>query len=249
MVLAKVDIWNMALTRIGERPVESETVESAVVDICTLWYDRCLERVLGAFPWPFATKHGELTLLYSEWDAATTYSSDALAISSGHVYKSLTSSNKGNEVTDTTNWSSQGFVGSGWEYVYTMPADVVRPQALLAEGERQGLKQAADRYPFEIKSNLAGDGVVLCCDLASDEVEVLEYVARIEYVPSFPADFVDALAWMLAAELAVAIRKEDAYSHNCLKKYEIAMSMARAVALGGQQEDPEQDSPSIIARG
>ena len=144
-----------------------------------------------------------------------------------------------------------GVTRVGWDYVYTMPADCARPIALLADGQRIGTFTADQRNVYQIMADDNDEGTILCTDLeaASDDFDVLEYVAYHEYVPGFPPQFLDALAWRLAAELALAIPKDAQKANAMLSMYYRSISMAKAQMLQRSQRDPEPDPPSVVARG
>lgn len=58
----KLEIWNLALLHIGERPASSLVEQSKGALLCARLYDRTVRTVLAGFPWKFATKTAALTL-------------------------------------------------------------------------------------------------------------------------------------------------------------------------------------------
>jgi hypothetical protein len=92
--------------------------------------------------------------------------------------------------------------------------------------------------------------VLLCnLDIADDDFECLEYVARHEYIPAWPRKFLDAVVWALAEPLAMALKKEQNFDIRvCTAKYQEALSAAILEALRTQTPDPEIDTASILAR-
>lgn len=143
----------------------------------------------------------------------------------------------------------EGVTRTGWEYVYALPDDCVRPIALLAEDERLGLKAVGGRYPFAVMLNDTADGKLLCTDLDSTDFECLEYTALVEDVRMWPRQFCDALVWLLASEAAFAIKKDPTLAGHMLEAYAASIMQARADVLNGQQADPEPTTPSIAIRG
>lgn len=143
-----------------------------------------------------------------------------------------------------------GVEREGWECVYALPTDCVTPLALLAEDERIGLFGKDAKHPFAVMDNDDGDGALLCTDLdnGDDDFEVLEYVGLHEHVVSMPRTFVDALVWLLAAELADSLKKDSQDADRCLGRFEYALALATVAAFAGQQQDPEPSTPSIAAR-
>lgn len=140
----------------------------------------------------------------------------------------------------------------GWAYVYALPTDCLEPRVLLGDGVRWGLTTPESRIPFDVMSNDAGDGQVLCCDIGPGDFEALEYTRDIEAVPAFSAHFESALEWRLAAELALAIKKSradyDRIMHPVAGDYVKALALASTSAFRGRQEDVEPETASIRAR-
>jgi hypothetical protein len=143
-----------------------------------------------------------------------------------------------------------GVTRVGWEYVYTLPADCARPIALLAEGQRIGTFTGGTRNPFRVMADDDKHGRVLCSDLDADagDFDVLEYVAYHEHIVGWPAQFIDALAWRLAAELALAIPKDAAKANMAWGQFYRSLSRASAQSLQRSQRDPEPDPPSVAVR-
>lgn len=141
-----------------------------------------------------------------------------------------------------------GVTRNGWEYCYSLPSDCVTPLAILWEDQRRTLTTSNGRNVYDLLRNDAGDGVILCCDLDTDDLATLEYVALVENVVSMPAQFVDALVWRLAAELALALRKDRALAAGCMQAFAESIARAGSNAMRARQEDPEPDPPSITVR-
>ncbi len=132
---------------------------------------------------------------------------------------------------------------SGWAYAYELPAGCIAPRRLYA-GERDPSSTA--RIPFELEANDAGDGKILLTDLEDAE---LIYTQRIETVPAFPASFVDALAWRLAAELVTALSVKLEMRPMAERAFRIALLEAKAAALSQRQSDIPKDADHILERG
>lgn len=138
---------------------------------------------------------------------------------------------------------------NGWEHVYAMPSDCVTPICLMFEDERFEATTVEDRIEFDVMANDAGDGQILCCDVDPTDFVLLEYVAMIEYVPAFPRHFVDALAWRMAAELALVLRTDLKLNAFYMQVYQQSLSRATAQAGNIGQDTVEPDTPSLAARG
>lgn len=142
----------------------------------------------------------------------------------------------------------------GWEYAYALPVDFVAARAVLTGGQRFSLTPGESRIPYELQSDDTDTGYLLCTDyeFSDDEEEVLEYTYRVTNISRLPRGFVSAVAWRLAAELALALEKGAdgmRIAQACLSGYESSLSVAFAAETNsGRQDDPELDAPSIRAR-
>lgn len=138
---------------------------------------------------------------------------------------------------------------TGWDFLYILPADCVTPLAFLYEGQRYILTVPQGRIDFDIMANDAGDGLLLGCNLAATEFDSFQYIAAIDNVTVFPAQFVDALTWRLAQDLASAIPKKTNLSEYCRSRFEESVSRAwandRKIGFGGI----EAQTPELTIRG
>ena len=119
-----------------------------------------------------------------------------------------------------------GVEGPGPEYRYALPADCLRPVRVI--GGR----------PFVI------EGLEILTPAAPAE---LLYVRRTEDPARWPPNFRTALAWGLAAVLAVAKNNDIQKQQLCLQQYQLNLS--EAMARDNNSQNPE-DEPSewIMAR-
>lgn len=207
--LAKVDIWSVALDRIGENdPVENENEVREAVRACKRHYDRCRLEVLEAFWWRFATAQAKPALL-----------------------------------------AGKRF---GWEYAYAVPEGCVAPRALLYGGQRQAQYGVRNRLPFDVQADDAGENSIIVTDVAPADFDTLEFTRDIEATGAFPPGFVNALEWRLAAELALALKKDralfDRIMHPDSGDFVVAFRRAAAAELTGRQPDPEPDCDLLQAR-
>lgn len=145
----------------------------------------------------------------------------------------------------------------GWSYVYALPADCLEPRCLVSGDTRYSLLSVDQRTPFDVMSNDAGDGRILCCDLAPADFDVLEYTRDLEAVTTFDPHFENALAWRMAGELALSLKRDRALYREIMEfpragfpggHYWQAISVAGAQAQRGRQADPDPETPSIAAR-
>lgn len=138
----------------------------------------------------------------------------------------------------------------GWEHLYSLPSDFVSAVALLDEDMRLSLLPHESRARFAILPDDAGEGLLLATDLDDDDFDTLEYIAQLEYVPLWPAKFEEAVAWRLAAELALVLRKDVQAADYCYARCEKAIDAASAEANNmGNDEATPPTTPSIMDRG
>lgn len=111
----------------------------------------------------------------------------------------------------------------GWAYAYAYPSDCVKARRLL---DSDGNPDARGRpYPFEAGRTEDGSHRSINSDMAT---AVLEYTARVDTASEFDPLFVDALAWRLAAEIAMALRGESAAWNSAMQAYAITLGRAMA---------------------
>lgn len=223
MALTAVDICNRALLRIGEKQTISALDDASVgAQVCSAIYEQCRDELLASFPWPFASKHGLLAAL-------------------------LTTKR------------------SGWTFAYSAPPDMVEARYIYA-GYRRGapiggagvfgpcyfgaaplpLGGVGKDIAFTVESNDTGDGRIILTDQPSAE---LIYTALISSEAAYPPLFVNALAWKLASELALAIPIKAQLADWAEKRFDVAMAKAGAQAFRESTEDIQPDSEFISVRG
>lgn len=80
----EVEIWNLALSHIGDRAnVQATTEQSAQADACRRFYAMSRDEILAEHAWTFATKRvamAELTLDLDSWDYKYTLPADQLKV-------------------------------------------------------------------------------------------------------------------------------------------------------------------------
>lgn len=131
---------------------------------------------------------------------------------------------------------------AGWEYAYQLPAECVHAQYLWT-GIRNPTSTQRVAFTTEYDQTY---GRVLLTDM---EDAVLVYTLRVEDVRRYPSTFVDALAWALAADLAMAQPKKQDLARYCENQYRFALARAAASTANEAQPDQPHDSELIRERG
>lgn len=137
----------------------------------------------------------------------------------------------------------------GWEHVYVLPADCVKPLALLGDGVRIDLAPQAARPEWEIFPSPDGQSQYLACDLDEDDFDALEYIYEHTYVPGWTREFLNAVVWRMAVDLALSIKKDPVLSERMALAYEEYCSRAFARDQNNAQQSQEPTTPSVAARG
>jgi hypothetical protein len=131
---------------------------------------------------------------------------------------------------------------TNWEYRYAYPSDCLKARRIAVPGmEIVPLKQ---RIPFKVINAVTGKAIV-----ANWPEAELVYTADVTDTSLFPALFVSALAWRLAAELAIGLQARAENFSAAMGNYEREISKAQAVAYEEGEEGEMPDSEFIRARG
>lgn len=119
----------------------------------------------------------------------------------------------------------------GWSWRYALPTDCLR---LLEIFDSAGPKRSAPGYVYEQIRGESGRQIV--CNLSPC---LVRYVGRMRDAAGFSAPFASALAWRIAADLAVALSGDPSRMKMCLDVAD--MEFRRAAAHDATQ----QSSPSL----
>jgi hypothetical protein len=130
---------------------------------------------------------------------------------------------------------------TNWLYRYALPADCLAARYLVVEGSRNPL--AKTRIPFEVAEE--DDARVLYTDQEDAE---LVYTKRQENPNLFSPQFVSALAWLLASEIAMPLSAAPSIGTNAYKMYLNGISQAQAGSLREGQDDVEPDCEFLTGR-
>lgn len=145
----------------------------------------------------------------------------------------------------------------GWSYVYQYPSDCVFALSITTEDGlrnpmvwfdlwQERVTNQPPRIPFERALRADGQTQVILTDLAE---AWLLYIARVEVTAVWDVDFVNMLAWRLAAEVALPLKAKADLAQYAANNYEAMRARAAANDFNESYPDAEPDAPSISARG
>lgn len=225
MALDEAGVCNQALARLGIKTYvdDLETDQTEEAETCNVFYADVRDACLSTFKWPFATRRATLA-------------------------------QDGDEPARV-----------GWLYVFRAPSDCLVARAMwpitattdpalddLYGPQGQALTTAYLRTPrrdqmvsYAIEKATTGDHKVILCDVLAP---VLFYTARVEDPVQFPSLFTSALAWKLAAEMAMPLTQDKQKAAYCREMYRQEIHEAYAIALNEQQEDEPPTTESIAVR-
>ncbi|ENC2022866.1 hypothetical protein ABKE32_000492 [Escherichia albertii] len=130
-----------------------------------------------------------------------------------------------------------------WQYAYLYPTDCMRITEIMMPGMRNPPSVA--RIQFSVGADGDGTSKLIYTD---QEDAWLKYVGRVTDVNMFDAIFRNALAWQLAAEIAMPLTGSADLGNNALKMYSGVILTAGAHSMNESQEPPQLDSEFTIAR-
>jgi hypothetical protein len=222
MAMTDAQICNLALGRVGHKQfIASLDEDSQAAECCSVVYQPCLLELLETSDWGFARKHAVLALV-------------------------------------------SGVTRSGWTLAYALPTDCLVVRGLFSgvrDGASLGLTTmgmaltaglspavalgAVPKVPFDIESAADGATRLLLTDMATAEVL---YTASSVTPSVFSQGFIQALAWRVAAEVALSLPVKRDLHQNAVAQAERALLRAKAHDLRERREDAQPESQFIIAR-
>ncbi|EAM8673219.1 hypothetical protein BL252_06585 [Salmonella enterica] len=131
-----------------------------------------------------------------------------------------------------------------WSYAYTYPTDCMRCIEIMQPGIRNPPLEAM-KPQYVIGSDDTGTGKLIFTDQPS---AWLKYVSLVTDVNMFDPTFRDALAWRLAAEIAMPLTAIADLGNNALNLYGAMVLKAGAHSMNESQEPPPPESEFTLAR-
>lgn len=232
--LSDTDIWNMGLGHLGIS-VTAQSINppdnTNQAQVGAFWYSKCRDQLLQSAPWNFA----------------------------------YTNINLVQEPVPSPTGPQQGYAAPGWQYSYQYPGDCLQPIAVTTlAGQRfgpqfwlgywwpsVGMTLTIPKIPFKVAESEANPGqlCILCDMLATAQSPLyLFYIQQVTLTAQFDPMFCDALSYLLAWKGGGSLRAAKEKIDDAKGDYERIRLQALAQHLNAAQQDPERDSPSIVAR-
>jgi hypothetical protein len=114
----------------------------------------------------------------------------------------------------------------GWASSFRLPPNCLKVRRLTAGND----------YPFTLGSDDTGLLLHSNCPL-NNPLTTIEYTHAITDPTLFPPDFASALAWSLAADVAVSLSASKDMADTAAARYEVAVSRSYATAMNEVQND------------
>ncbi len=254
----KVQIYNLALLRLGEALLTATADDSNTARVCNAIFDQVLEETLAAGPefgWLFASRRGSVdvnnTAITAVTDHSSTVSGTVLVSSTGHDLQSGDTA----AITDTTDYD-------GNHVITVVSVDTFYFTATFTTTRTGTVQWTSDRFAFRypkptslrVTSVQSGgaelidwrrEDIYLLTNL-EDTTIVVRYVQNVlqgndDNTSLFPPHFVKVLYMNMAAHLAYDLVQNRTLSDKLLQELEI-VHMPRAVALDAKELFVEEDN-------
>lgn len=135
-----------------------------------------------------------------------------------------------------------GVTRAGWSYAFSLPDGISH---IFGVWPNTRTPREEDKIPYAIEMNDAGTARILLADVK--EPTIL-YVHSRPNTAVFSPLFVDALAWALARELALALPVKPQLGPLLDAKYDQALARAKVAAMREAQGDMPRESEFITVR-
>lgn len=227
MSINKTEIFNMALSNIGEHTItnsDASSTEKASV-ICNRYYDICLKMLMKEVDWPFVTTQAKLTR------SALTKTVDS----------------------DTVNIE----FNKDFPFVFDIPSDCINIERIFIGKINEELDENFNRTSIrkhykELKKGVEWkiyyvpqkDAPKIVCK-EKEDVNI-EYTKFVEDVTDYQPYFVDALCWLLSSRIAMPITKDPQKVSMCLQMYQESLKNAKLLILNEQGTDDKSFIPNSI---
>jgi hypothetical protein len=132
---------------------------------------------------------------------------------------------------------------SPWAFRYAYPTDCLQARALHQPVAGGPL------IPFAISGDQDGAGNPMQVILSDQPQAELVYTARITSAALFDAAFVEALSWLMAGEMGIALTGDRGLATYCMQAAGLAIASAKANDANEVPEVRDRTPEFITARG
>ena len=133
----------------------------------------------------------------------------------------------------------------GFSYAYAYPADCIQARRVLPLGDAGSWRRRA-AFPFEIGRSADGRQKVILADIPA---AALEYTSILVPCEEFDPQFVNALAWRLAAEISLAMHADPQSHQAAIQTYSLQLQQAKAMDMRESAVPRLPDGDFLVARG
>lgn len=124
-----------------------------------------------------------------------------------------------------------------WQYIFTYPNDCLKALWLYDETGNRHINNVDMITRFETFS-IADNTRVIGCDFPKI---YLEYTSNVKDVEVFSSDFIDALTYLLASKLSVALVSDPQMHQTNYQLYQVALHNAKTTEA--QEKSPDYNYP------
>ena len=227
MSINKTDIFNIALSNLGEHTISdssTSSTEKASV-ICNRYYDLCLKTIMKEVDWPFIATQKKLT------------------------QNTLTKTEGGETIEIEFN--------KDYPFVFDIPNDCVSiekifigelnsdmPDGKYVAGQYKHYKELMKGVDWKFYYIPQKDATKIVCRY-KDNINA-EYTKFAQDTLDYQPYFADALAWLLSTRIAIPITKDSQKVSMCLQMYQETLKNAKMLILNEQGQNSPRFTPAAI---
>jgi len=197
---SQVEICNLALGHIGQRPITAITEQTVQAEACSRIWDSCLKETLRGHDWTFATAIIPLALI-----------------------------------------TTVDYTDLGWLYVYAYPANCVAMWHLYNIAT---IDKGAGEPFREIYDSTLNQKIIL----TNTELAYGEYTFFVQDTSLFDANFVTALGYRMAADLAMALNGDTELAKGMIAVFNTTISEAERMSAYENNQTHDSTSAFVDSR-
>lgn len=214
----KVDIWNLALSHIGQRPIASDTENSVMALACARSWDTARREALRNNAWGFAMVVENLSLISTytpptQWLYGYQYPSNCIAIRKVYSPSSIV-------------------------YDQRMPGSQVIPASADPKRANTGEKFREIFVP-SLNAKVI---------LSNSQDAIIEYTYDLQDTTLYDAIFVTLMGWRVGADVSTPLTGDASIAVNLMKIYAAQLSEAQRMDSYEDNTGSMGDSSMLDAR-